>query len=76
MVHPTPRAFPSAEANSGIYGFRPHLQRRDREGLAPSSLTQESQCGGTLGEEENVVKFNNEQPLTTVTQLQRKNRPG
>lgn len=31
---------------SGFYGFRPHLQRRDREGLAPSSLAQESQCGG------------------------------
>ena len=46
MVHPTPRAFPSAEADSGIHGFRPHLQRRDREGFAPSSLTQESQCGG------------------------------
>ncbi len=31
--------------DSGIHGFRPHLQRRDREGLAPSSLTQESYCG-------------------------------
>ena len=38
------------------------LQRRDREGLAPSSLTQESQCAGTLGEEGKVVKINNEQP--------------
>jgi hypothetical protein len=46
MVHSTPRAFPSTEADSGIHGFRPHLQRRDREGLTPSSLTQESQCGG------------------------------
>jgi hypothetical protein len=27
---------------SGIGGFRPHSQRRDREGVAPSSLTQES----------------------------------
>jgi hypothetical protein len=25
--------------DSGIHGFRPHLQRRDREGFAPSSLT-------------------------------------
>ena len=32
--------------DSGFHGFRPHLQRRDREGFAPSSLTQESQCGG------------------------------
>ena len=38
MVHPTPRAFPFGNANSGIYGFRPHLQRRDREGVSPSSL--------------------------------------
>ena len=45
MAHPTPRAFPSPKADSGIHGFRPHLQRRDREGFPPSSLTQESQCG-------------------------------
>jgi hypothetical protein len=32
--------------DSGFHGFRPHLQRRDREGFPPSSLTQESQCGG------------------------------
>jgi hypothetical protein len=25
--------------DSGVGGFRPHLQRRDREGFAPSSLT-------------------------------------
>src|SRR5512139_888510 len=57
MVHPTPR--PSHlkrerltvhATDSGIDGFRPHSQRRDREGFAPSSLTQESQCGGTIGE--------------------------
>lgn len=29
--------------DSGVAGFRPHLQRRDREGFPPSSLTQESQ---------------------------------
>src|SRR5678816_2375004 len=39
MVHPTPRAFPSIESDSGVNGFRPHSQRRDREGFAPSSLT-------------------------------------
>jgi hypothetical protein len=36
--------------DSGLIGFRPHSQRRDREGLAPSSLTRASQCEGTLGE--------------------------
>lgn len=60
---------------SGIYGFRPHLQRRDREGLAPSSLAQESQCAGTLGEERKVVKLNTEHPLTAVLPLQYKNCP-
>jgi hypothetical protein len=24
MVHPTPRAFPSVEPDSGVSGFRPH----------------------------------------------------
>ena len=28
-------------SDSGVDGFRPHLQRRDREGVAPSSLTLE-----------------------------------
>lgn len=39
MVLPTPRAFPSLKSDSGVNGFRPHSQRRDREGFAPSSLT-------------------------------------
>ena len=50
MVRPTPRAFPSIALDSGSYRFRPHSQRRDREGLSPSSLTRKSQSGGTLGE--------------------------
>ncbi len=41
---------PLTPSDSGLRGFRPHLQRRDREGFAPSSLTQESVCAGTLGE--------------------------
>jgi hypothetical protein len=44
--------------DSGVAGFRPHLQRRDREGIAPSSLIQASLCGGTLGEGAKLVKFN------------------
>lgn len=28
--------------DSGVGGFRPHSQRRDREGVAPSSLTRKS----------------------------------
>lgn len=35
-----------SRSDSGRRGFRPHLQRRDREGISPSSLTQESQCRG------------------------------
>jgi len=42
MVRPTPRAFPSVEPDSGVGGFRPHSQRRDREGFTPSSLTRKS----------------------------------
>jgi hypothetical protein len=37
-------------------GFRPHLQRRDREGISPSSLTQESQCRGTIGERDKTCQ--------------------
>ena len=33
----------SCTQNSGNHGFRPHSQRRDREGFAPSSLTWKSQ---------------------------------
>ena len=51
MVRPTPRAFPFTEVDSGACGFRPHLQRRDREGFAPSSLDPRRMNGGTLGEQ-------------------------
>lgn len=44
MDRPTPRPFPSVETDSGIYGFRHHIQRRDREGFTPSSLPQKLQC--------------------------------
>jgi hypothetical protein len=30
---------PIYRVDSGLRGFRPHSQRRDREGFAPSSLT-------------------------------------
>ena len=30
--------------DSGVGGFRPHSQRRDREGFAPSSLTRKPRC--------------------------------
>jgi hypothetical protein len=42
--------------DSGNHGFRPHSQRRDREGLAPSSLTQESQSRGTIGERDKTCQ--------------------
>lgn len=31
--------------NSGHHGFRPRLQRRDRDGLTPSSLLPPLACG-------------------------------
>jgi hypothetical protein len=39
--HPKPERPTVQASDSGINGFRPHLQRRDREGIAPSSLTPE-----------------------------------
>lgn len=47
LAHGSPYSprLPIHESDSGIHRFRPHLQRRDHEGLAPSSLTQESYCG-------------------------------
>jgi hypothetical protein len=39
----TPCASPFTLQNSGHHGFRPHSQRRDREGFAPSSLPRKSQ---------------------------------
>jgi hypothetical protein len=53
----------SRSQDSGNRGFRPHLQRRDREGFAPSSLTRESHCGGTLGESDKPCQVHYCSPL-------------
>jgi len=80
MVHSTPRAFPPAEADSGIRGFRPHLQRRDREGFAPSSLTRSHNVEGTVGDNEEGCQVQERsgttfQHLLSLVQRQQLYRP-
>lgn len=63
-------AFPSlARArNSGNAGFRSQLQRRDREGLTPSSLTLNRPfCRGTLGDRRRICQADGENSAKRLT---------